>query len=56
MAEVVSPELDLVALGCNAGGGGHDAGVEHEDVEPLAFGKHDAGGGFDRFKRGEVEL
>lgn len=56
MADVVGAELDLVAFGGDAGGGGHDAGVEHEDVEAVAFSEDGPGRGFDGVEGGEVEL
>ena len=54
VADVVGSELDLVALLRLARRGGHDAGVEHEDVQTVGFRADGGGGLFDRVKRGEV--
>jgi len=55
VADVVGAELDLVALLGLAGWGGHDAGVEHQDVEPVCLLGHALGGVPDGVERGQVQ-
>ena len=52
--DVVRAELQLVAVTRQARRGGHDAGVQHEDVETGGLGRDGAGGGGDGRERGQV--
>ena len=56
VTHVVRAELELVAVGCEAWRGGHDSGVEHQDVQARGFCKDRCRGFLDGVEGGEVQL